>query len=277
MSVERASLLGEKLALALAPRKYGKDGIIRRNIARAFPEKDLAEIETLTRGIWRSFGQVMAEYAHLKAFADPSSKTGRTPRVQVVGALETLREAGGPHIFVAAHLANWEMAALVAKDRDIPLSVVYTPEQNWLLQGMMQKRRRMLGCDCIPSSEGPTPLFQELSQGRSLGFVMDRRLKKGEPSPFFGTDTFTSTFPARLALRSGCKLVPVRVERLQRGTYRVTVHEPVRPEQSLPDDRARAADMTRRINAHFESWIRERPDQWFCSKRMWPKPSQLEC
>lgn len=275
MSVERASVLGEKLAAALAPRFPKKDGIIRRNLARAFPEKDPAEIETLTRGIWRSFGQVLAEYAHLRTFADAGSKTGGAPRVQVVGELEALREANGPHVFVAAHLANWEMAAMAAKDQSIPLSVVYTPEQNWLLQGMIQRKRRTLGCECIPSSKGAKPLLRELSQGRSLGFVMDRRLKRGELSPFFGSDTFTSTFPARLALRSGCDLVPVRVERIRRGAYRVTVHEPLRPDPSLPDDRAKAMDMTRRINACFESWIRERPDQWFCSKRMWPKPSQL--
>lgn len=275
MSVERASVLGEKLAAALAPRFPKKDGILRRNLEHVFPGKDPREIETLTRGIWQSFGQVLAEYPHLKAFADPGSNTGLTPRVQVVGAVEAIRRTDRPQVFVAAHLANWELAALVAKDQGIPLSVVYTPEQNWLLQGMMQRKRRTLGCECISSYDGPKRLYQELAQGRSLGFVMDRRLKKGDPSRFFGSDTFISTFPARLALRRGGDLVPVRVERLRRGAYRVTVHEPVRPDPSLPDDRARALDMTGRVNAHFESWIRERPDQWFCSKRMWPKPSQL--
>ncbi len=276
LSVERASALGEKVVAALAPVNVNKSGIISRNMARAFPEKDPREIAALTRGIWRNFGQVMAEYAHLKTFADPGSKSGETPRVEVVGALEALRRSDGPYIFVAAHLANWELAALAARNQNIPLSVVYTPEQNWLLQGMIQKKRRQLGCKCISSSEGPTPLFRELSQGRSLGMVMDRRLKKGELSPFFGSGTFISLFPARLALRCGCDLVPVRVERLRRGSYRVTVYEPIGPDNSLPDDRAKALEMTRRVNAYFESWIRERPDQWFCSKRMWPKPSQLE-
>ncbi len=275
LSVERASALGEKLTVALAPLFSKKMGIIRRNLSRAFPERNSREIKRLARGVWQNLGQVLAEYAHLKTFAGNGSKAGQTPRVQLEGALEALRGADGPHVFVAAHLANWELAALVAKDQRIPLSVVYTAEQNWLLQGMMQKKRRMLGCEFISSSEGPTPLFRELSQGRSLGMVMDRRLKKGELSPFFGSGTFTSTFPARLALRSGCDLVPVRVERLRRGAYRITVHEPIKPDQSLPDDRAKARDMTRQVNAYFESWIRDRPDQWFCSKRMWPKPSQL--
>jgi KDO2-lipid IV(A) lauroyltransferase len=274
MSVERASVLGEKLAAVLGPRLPKKNGIIRRNLERVFPEKNPDEIETLTRGVWQSFGQVLAEYAHLKTFAGTDSKTGRMPRVEVVGVSEPLRRADGPSVFVSAHLANWELAAAPAKALGIPLSVVYTPEQNWLVQGMIQNKRRVLGCECIPSTDGLLSLARALSKGRSLGFVMDRRLKQGEPLPFFGSDTFMSTFPARLALKFGCDLVPVRVERLQRGAYRVTVCEPVRPDPSIPDDRTKAVDMTRRVSEHFESWIRERPDQWFCSKRMWPKPAK---
>jgi Kdo2-lipid IVA lauroyltransferase/acyltransferase len=30
-------------------------------------------------------------------------------------------------------------------------------------------------------------------------------------------------------------------------------------------------DMTLRVNAHFEDWIRERPEQWLCARRRWPK------
>jgi KDO2-lipid IV(A) lauroyltransferase len=29
--------------------------------------------------------------------------------------------------------------------------------------------------------------------------------------------------------------------------------------------------MTRKINALFESWIRERPQEWMCTKRRWSK------
>jgi lauroyl/myristoyl acyltransferase len=29
--------------------------------------------------------------------------------------------------------------------------------------------------------------------------------------------------------------------------------------------------MTRSINAAFESWIAEHPEQWLCMKRRWPK------
>ena len=65
-----------------------------------------------------------------------------------------------------------------------------------------------------------------------------------------------------------------KIERLQRSSYRLTVHEPVEPDDSITDEREKAVDMIRRVNEHFEAWIRERPDQWFCSKSMWPKPAK---
>ena len=32
-----------------------------------------------------------------------------------------------------------------------------------------------------------------------------------------------------------------------------------------------ATDMIRQVHQLFESWIRQNPEEWFCSKRLWPK------
>ena len=32
--------------------------------------------------------------------------------------------------------------------------------------------------------------------------------------------------------------------------------------------------VTRKINARFEQWIRERPEDWFCTNRLWPKDAE---
>jgi KDO2-lipid IV(A) lauroyltransferase len=272
MSVERAAMLGAKLMALLSPCMREKNEKIGQNLKLAFPEKQPGEIEALALRVWREFGQVLAEYPHLTTLSQVSNKPGSTPRVKIVGALEAIRRTDKPIVFVTAHLANWELAALAAKHVGLPLSVAYTPEKNWLIQGMIQGKRRALGCDCISTTEGWPPFVRALSKGRSLGFVADRRLKQGEMSPFFGIDTFIGLYPARLALKFGCELVPVRVERLRPGSYLVTVCEPVKPEASATDDRERAMQMVCRVNEIFESWIRERPDEWFCGKRMWPHP-----
>jgi lauroyl/myristoyl acyltransferase len=54
----------------------------------------------------------------------------------------------------------------------------------------------------------------------------------------------------------------------------VIFHEAVQPDDVSASEREKILQMTRKVTALFESWIRERPHEWMCTKRRWPK--QLE-
>ena len=82
---------------------------------------------------------------------------------------------------------------------------------------MVQRRRRALGCGFVPNDVGARPLLAELAAGRSLGLLADLRVDSGELVPFFGEPAPTTLVPARLALKFGYPLVPIRVERLAGG------------------------------------------------------------
>ena len=69
--------------------------------------------------------------------------------------------------------------------------------------------------------------MRALKQGRTAAMVMDRRVDDGKPIQFFGAEQDSTLLPAKLALKTGCELVPVQVERLQDAHYRVTFHPPV--------------------------------------------------
>ena len=87
--------------------------------------------------------------------------------------------------------------------------------------------------------------------------------------------TYPGTTAARLALRTGAALLPIRAERLGKARYRVTVYDPIPvPEGDLDSD-AQAVKMTEAVHHHFEQWISEQPDQWICLKRRWPKAHKL--
>jgi KDO2-lipid IV(A) lauroyltransferase len=72
-------------------------------------------------------------------------------------------------------------------------------------------------------------------------------------------------------LRYGCELVPVRTRRLQDANFEVTLYPPVHPDDIKADEVEQARQMTLKINAMFEQWIRETPEDWFCTKRRWAK------
>ena len=187
----------------------------------------------MARDAWGNFGATLAEYPHLCDIA----QRGFREHVDLVLCPEVAARcaAGLPSVFVTAHLGNWELAAAAAASTGVPLSAVYARQANPLIDRMVQRRRRALGCGFVTNEAGARPLLAELAAGRSLGMLADLRVDRGEPIPFFGQMVPTTLVPARLALKFGCPLVPMRVERLGGARFRVTAHPPVRPEDASAD------------------------------------------
>ncbi len=268
LPLNRASALGRTLMRWLGPRLH-QNKKVQRNLALAFPDRSENEIQELARDCWGNFGRVLAEYPHLRTICGRNLK--RHIEVVFDGLSAAWRDAGRPAVFVSAHLANWELPAAIAVTQNIPLSAVYTPRENPLIDRMMQFYRRALGCRFATKAGGIRTLIRHLEAGRSVGIVSDQRVETAELVPFFGHNARTATMPARLALKFGYELVPVRVERIEGPRFRLTVCAPITPREDITDQQAQAFDMTRRVNEVFESWIRERPHEWHCTKRRWPK------
>ena len=238
------------------------------NIRQAFPEKDPAEIARLIRGAWQNLGRTAAEFPHLLRLRDTDWDT----RVELVGAeyVAELRNRGQPAVFFSGHFGNWEVIPIAAARLGVPVTVVYAPLKNPVIDGMLLRYRRMLGCELVPKSAGGTRnLVRAMKEGRSLGLLVDRRRRGGALVPFFGTDAWTTTAPARLAVRFACPLIPIRVERLPGTRFRVTLYPPL--ETAGESSETKVIDLTRQMNAAIESWVREHPDQWWCDTKRWPK------
>ena len=90
----------------------------RANLVAAFPDKSPAEIEAILRGVWDNLGRVAAEFAHidrLQMFDPDPMETGDIIYSKEVDArFRRLRCDGKPALVFAAHLANWELPALIA-------------------------------------------------------------------------------------------------------------------------------------------------------------------
>ena len=263
-----AAVLGRTLLGALGPH-LPKSEHVARNLALAFPELGEGERAVLLRGVWANAGAVLGEYPHFKAIGrDDFEGHFETVMTWDVAAYRAEKRQA---IFVTAHVGNWELCAAAGGHHGFPITVIYAPGRNPFIERMLRRRREALGCRLVSLEEGARPLMRELSEGRSIGLVVDTRDDDGVPIPFFGLDKLTTLAPARLALRFGCELIPVRIERLGAARFRLTVHEPVRPDPALASDKDQAIQMMGELNRLFEQWIRERPEQWLCIKRAWPR------
>ncbi|MDH5170798.1 MAG: lipid A biosynthesis acyltransferase [Gammaproteobacteria bacterium] len=271
LSLEQASALSAFTFGLVGP--YGdKAAKARVNLAIAFPDSSEEWREQTMRQIFRYLGISAAELIKLEDIWDQ-----REQRLEFVIqplAAELIRQKRAA-VYVCAHVGAWQVTNLLSLQYGLNISIIYAPESNAVLRDMMLNLRQSFGVKLIPSDAGVRPLLKELAAGNSIGMAIDTRLDTGKLLPYFGRDALTNTTAARLALRSGAALLPIRAERLPGSRFRITVYDPVTSElpDATPDEQA--IGLTVQINRYFEDWIREYPEQWICLKRRWPKAHRL--
>jgi KDO2-lipid IV(A) lauroyltransferase len=246
-----------------------------RNLEIAFPQHDLAWRKRTVRGIFRSLGWAAGELVKLEQIW---RERDRRLRFTADAAAAELLAQRAPCVFVCAHVGAWQLTNLIARQYGLEITTVYAPESNPVVAQALGELRSAFGVSLLPTEAGARPLLRELKAGRSIGLAVDTRLPTGELLPFFGREALTNTTAARLALRAGAQLVPIHCRRTGAASFHVHVSDPLRPSQDLdhPDDPdALARDLSRQVNALFETWIRETPEQWICLKRRWPKAHKL--
>ena len=267
LSVERASSVAAAVVGLIGPHTFLARHV-RSNLTVAFPDWDEQDLRRTTRGIFRQLGMAVAELTNMEKIWSE-----REQRLEfcIDPLAQAHLDAGGATVFVTAHVGAWQVVNLISRLLNLTITVVFAEESNPQVRDIMHRLRKAFGVKLLPTHAGIRPLLRELNAGNSIGLAMDTRLDTGEPLPFFDVDALTNTSAARLALRSGTALIPVRGERLRPGHFRVSVMAPIAspvPDAHLAEQ---AIAMTQLINEHFEEWIRAAPDHWMCLKRRWPK------
>lgn len=267
LPVDSASAFGAWLFGIVGPRLPSARKIAR-NMRVAFPNKTPTEIAALVHGAWRNFGRVMAEIPY-------AGRLGQD-RVEVVGEehLLAVRASGKPCILFSAHVGNWELAAIPHARLGMPLAVVYSPIKNPIIDRMLLRLRGDRGCRLIPNRvAGVRDLLHALRRGESLGLIVDRSRRDGALALFFGREAWTTTGPARLALKFGCPLIPIRIERVASARFRAIVYPPLQPPPGDLDDQI--LDLTRQMNGAIEFWVKDRPEQWWCDTNRWKRAKPM--
>ena len=269
MEVEKASAFGERFGRRFgswSPR-YQK---VMHNLRLAFPEQPESWIEATAEAIWGEVGRNIAEYPHLPAI----TKEGRDTRIEVVDHADTaaLRSNNRGIVFVAAHLGNWNVPAAIGNLLGFPLSVLYRRRKNTYVEAVIEHWRNQMKSGFIDADASASKsMMALLKRGECVGLYIDRRASSDEDVMFFGRRTPTSIIPARLALKTKAAYVPVRVERLPDVRFRITLYPSIEPPAAADDLRAAAKAMTEEANRHIEAWVRERPAQWICTSKRWPR------
>jgi Kdo2-lipid IVA lauroyltransferase/acyltransferase len=243
----------------------------RANLRAAYPEKSDAEIEALLRGVWDNLGRVTVEFAHIDRLAegDPWHRTFIDYGPGSIERFLALRDDGKPALVFAAHLANWELPALISAADGLETSVLYRrPNLGGVADAIFALRSGTMG-ELVPTSMfAPIQLARALEAGRHVAMLVDQHYMKGVEVTFFGRPCMANPLMAVLAREAECAIHGTRVIRIENGRFRAEVTEPIVPARDA-DGRIDVAGTMQVITSVIEGWIREYPDQWLWLHRRW--------
>lgn len=263
LSPAAASSLGARIMALIGPLQR-KHRHIRRNLAVVHPQASDSEIEDIARQVWRNFGRVVFEYPHLPELFQDKVKLTIAPETQ------RLFDTGEPVALLSAHVGNWELLAYLFDRDKRHITVVYGPQDSPWIDERLAGFRRPSGSTWIPKNEALRELNRRALNGSSVAFLPDVRVDTGVVMPLFGKPAPTTISPARIALRLGYPCVPARVTRHADATFELELLAPIEPAEGSKG-KAAAVSVTEQYNRILEKWIAERPGEWHCLKRRWPK------
>jgi Kdo2-lipid IVA lauroyltransferase/acyltransferase len=242
----------------------------RANLRAAFPGKSNAEIEAILRGVWDNLGRVAAEISHLDHICsgDPYKRNFIEYAPETMARFNHMKEDGKPAVVFAAHLANWELPAVIAASDGLDTVVLYRrPNLGAIADAVIALRKGMMG-ELVASSMGaPVALARALEQGRHVAMLVDQHYTKGIEVRFFGRACKANPLIAMLAREVECPIYGVRMIRLPNNRFGCEVAEvtPVRDAQGRVDVQGTMQAITDVV----ESWVREHPEQWLWVHRRW--------
>jgi len=247
-----------------------------QNLSRVLGTSDRRVLGRVARRSLRNFSKYVVDFIHFYTMSPEDIR-----RRIVFDDFERFNAAvaeGKGIIFVTLHFGNWDMGAAGLAVYGYPVDAIAEtfelPQMNDLVQGY----RRHLGVNIIPMERVGPGVLRALRRGDILALLIDVPAPGASvPVEFFGALAEVAAGPARLALRTGARVIPA-----------VLAREPGHDELIRPildfdvrfqpsgDEEQDIQELTQKIMSSLEHFIRQYPDQWFMFRPMWPaaQPAQ---
>ncbi len=231
----------------------------------AMPELSEAERERIARGMWANIGTVVAETLWFDRLARDESRFS----FDFNGTDDVISNAPDGCVFVSCHFANWEVLSVAGMMLGRKVAGVYQKLANPLSDAFLKAYREpCFTGGLFPKSHSTgRRLLAIAKKGGDISVLADLRDLRGIQVPFFGHLAWSTPFPAMIARTYDRPLIALRPVRTGSSRFRFEFRIIDVPRT---DDRAAdVAEATGNIQACFENWIREAPDQWLWTHRKW--------
>ena len=263
LGLKLGSNFGSYIGWIFGPFFRSKKKIIS-NIKKAFPKIDEKNINIIARKMWKNYGRILSEYIFIKQFRQ--SKNEKFIKIEGQKILVDIKESKEPVIFISGHFDNFELMAMQIEKSGINLAAIYRPLNNIFLNKIMERIRKKYICknQIKKGKSGTRELLEFFKKKYSIALMIDQRVSEGIRSNFFGQPALTTTIPAQLVKKFGCKIVPVYIERIEANGFKLTINKPM-----IFEKESSIEEITLDLNKWLEKMILTNPSQWIWSHNRW--------
>lgn len=244
------------------------------NIQLCFPEMDNETQESLLKNSLVELGKQLTEMGPMWLW--PTEKTlSLLTRISGQEYLHEAMASGKGVILLTPHLGCWEIAGLYL-GANIPVTILYSRPKIAALDEIVRTARIRSGATLVAAdASGVKSIFKSLRQGKGTGILPDQSpddINSGVFAPFFGIQTLTMTFIAKLASKTDAQIVIGYAERLPKGRgYHLHIRK-ADAQIANPDALLSATA----LNQTIEDYIREVPSQYQWSYKRFKKRPEGE-
>jgi KDO2-lipid IV(A) lauroyltransferase len=238
------------------------------NLARALPALTAEGRAALAREVYVELGGHLADTIALL-----SSRHEMSPLpidASSRGVLDAAIAEGRGVVFISAHLGPWETVAGSLVKSGVPLTAIAREGYDPRFTKLFDKLRGRLGVRAIYRGRPGAHLgiIRTLRRGGVLGIPMDLRSRvPAIVTPFLGSPADTAVGPARIALRTGARVVVGTAAPDGGGALQITVTRVDTRELSADGEGEKA--LTERINRELSRRILAMPRAWVWMHPRW--------
>ncbi len=233
----------------------------REQIGYALPELSPAQTSSVLNGMWKNIGRNFGEYPKMNALLEKGY-------LHFTG-LEHLKGHKGGFI-IGAHLGNWEALAMIGPLLGLKTGLIYRPLNNPYIKFLLERRSRSAKADIYEKGRaGAMGMIATIRKGGFMLLLADQQLREGLNIPFFGRPAQTAVGHFKIAAKAGVPVFFAHTKRLRGCHIEIDISPPVFLPASATDKQIQQA--AKNMNARFESWIKQHPEQWLWPHRRWGK------
>jgi KDO2-lipid IV(A) lauroyltransferase len=262
-----------RIALLLTPRLRRAGDL---NLRLAFPQKTATERRQILRKLYRNLGWLLAEFCQMPGYTAQEAQS--FIRYEGLEHYLAARDQGKGVLILTGHLGAWELSSFYHSLMGYPMSIVIRRLDNPLVDNLVNHIRCLHGNQVLHKDDFARGLLGSMRRGETVGILMDTNMTppQGAFVDFFGYPACTGSGMARVAMKTGAKVLPgflLWEEATQQ--YVLRFGAPL----NLPTSENAEADVlahTALFTKVIEDYIRQYPDQWLWVHRRWKTRPQGE-